>query len=170
MDEIDRKIMLETNKGLLLTLEPFKDIAAQLGITPQEVIARIVKLRESGVIRRFGASIKPNDVGFSANALVAWKVPENRIQEVGIFFSKCGEITHCYERKAIAGKWEFNLYTVIHAREREGIEQLVNNLSKTTAINDYLVLYSIRDLKKVQARFNSSNLPLTEISEETRKT
>ena len=164
MDEVDRKILFETNKGLLLTPEPFNEIAAQLGITPQEVIARLVKLRESGVIRRFGASIKPNDLGFSANALVAWKVPENRVQEVGSCLSKFSEVTHCYERKAIAGKWEYNLYTVMHARKREAIEQLVNNLSEATAVNDYLILYSTRDLKKAYARSTSAILFPTEVS------
>ena len=152
MDEIDSKILLETNKGLLLTPEPFNQIAAQLGITTQEVIARIVKLRENGVIRRFGASIKPNDIGFSANALVAWKVPENRVQDVGSCLAKFSEVTHCYERTTVAGKWEYNLYTVMHARERGGVERLVKDLSEATAVNDYLILYSIRDLKKVYAQ------------------
>lgn len=164
MDEVDCKILFETNKGLLLTSEPFNEIATQLGITPQEVIARLVKLRESGVIRRFGASIKPNALGFSANALVAWKVPKNRVQEVGSCLSKFKEVTHCYERKVIAGKWEYNLYTVMHAREREAIEYLVNNLSEATAINDYLILYSTRDLKKTHARSASTALINAETS------
>ena len=156
MDEIDNKILLETNKGLLLTPEPFNEIAAQIGITPREVIARLVKLRESGVIRRFGALIKPNDLGFSANALVAWKVPENRVQEVGSFLSKFSEITHCYERMIVAGKWEYNLYTVMHAKERDAVERLVKNLSEATAINDYQILYSTRDLKRTCARSRSA--------------
>jgi DNA-binding Lrp family transcriptional regulator len=164
MDEVDYKILFETNKGLLLTAEPFNEIAAQLGITPQEVIARLVKLRDSGVIRRFGASIKPNDLGFSANALVAWKVPENRVQDVGSCLSKYQEVTHCYERKTIAGKWEYNLYTVMHARKREAIEQLVNSLSEATAVNDYLILYSTRDLKKAYARSTSTVLLPAEAS------
>jgi len=166
MDEIDSKILFETNKGLLLTPKPFNQIAAQLGITPQEVIARLVKLRESGVIRRFGASIKPCDLGFSANALVAWKVPENRVQEVGSCLSKFSEVTHCYERKAIAGKWEYNLYTVMHARKREAIEQLVNKLSEATAVNDYQILYSTRDLKKVYASSTSTVMFPAEVSVE----
>jgi len=169
MDEVDGEILSKTNKGLLLTIEPFNDIAAQIGITPQEVIARIVKLRESGVIRRFGALIKPDDLGFSANALVAWKVPENRVQEVAPCFSKFKEVTHCYERKAIAGKWEYNLYTVMHAREREGIGLIVNNLSEATAINDYIILYTARDLKKVKARLISSDLHLSKSSGLTEK-
>jgi siroheme decarboxylase len=148
MDEIDRKILSETIKGLLLTHEPFNQIASQIGITNQEVIARIIRLKEKGVIRRFGALIKPNDIGFLANALVAWKVPENRVQDVGSRLAKFNEVTHCYERTSVIGKWEYNLYTVMHAREREAVEQLVKNLSEAVAVNDYLILYSTRDLKK----------------------
>ena len=147
---------------------------SQIGITPREVIARLVKLRESGVIRRFGASIKPNDLGFSANALVAWKVPENRVQEVGSFLSKFSEITHCYERMIVAGKWEYNLYTVMHAKERDAVERLVKNLSEATAINDYQILYSTRDLKRTCARSSPTALSVdtcvaSENLKETRK-
>jgi DNA-binding Lrp family transcriptional regulator len=164
MDEVDSKILFETNKGLLLTPEPFNEIALKLGITHQEVITRIIKLRKGGVIRRFGASIKPNDLGFSANALIAWKVPENRVQEVGSCLAKYPEVTHCYERKAIAGKWEYNLYTVMHARKREGIEQLSRNLSEVIAVNDYQILYSTRDLKRAYSRSVSTVLPSEESS------
>jgi DNA-binding Lrp family transcriptional regulator len=156
MDEIDSKILLETNKGLLLTPEPFNEIAVQLGIPQKEVIARLVKLRESGVIRRFGALIKPNDLGFSANALVAWRVPENRVQEVGSRLAKISEVTHCYERVTVDGKWEYNLYTVLHARERGTLEQFVKYLSEANAVNDYLILYSTRDLKRTCARSSSA--------------
>ena len=170
MDEIDYKILLETKKGLVLALEPFNEIAAQLGISHEEVIARLVKMRENGVVRRFGALVKPNDLGFSANALVAWKVPENRVQEVGSCLSKYQQVTHCYERKTIAGKWEYNLYTVMHALERETIEQLVKNLSEATAVNDYLILYSTRDLKKLSFQPASTTLFSGESSVETNET
>ncbi len=152
------------DKGILLTAEPFKKIANTVGITPQEVITRLTKLRENGVIRRFGASIKPNALGFSANALVAWNVPENRVQEVGTCLSKFKEITHCYERKPIAGKWEYNLYTVMHARERKAIEGMVTNFSEAISISDYIILYSAKNLKKTSVNCTSTATFPTEAS------
>jgi siroheme decarboxylase len=152
MDAIDRKILLETEKGLQLTPEPFKEIAVQVGITPKEVIERLKRLQETGIIRRFGASLKPNSVGFLANALVAWKVPQSRVEEVGRFFSEYDEISHCYEREPIAGKWEYNIYTVMHAHERETIQQLVKQLSTATALEEYSILYSKRNLKTLQTK------------------
>ena len=148
MDEIDRKLLAEMEKGLTLTREPFNEVACELGIAPKEVVARIILLKEKGVIRRFGASIKPNNIGFSANALVAWKVPQERVKEVGDYMSKLQEVSHCYERKPVSGRWEYNLYTVMHAREREGIERMVKRISEVTGISEHKILFSTRDLKR----------------------
>ncbi|MEM0488093.1 MAG: AsnC family transcriptional regulator [Candidatus Bathyarchaeia archaeon] len=155
MDEIDRKILFEMKRGIPLVTEPFKEIATRLRITQKEVISRLIKLRERGVIRRFGASIEPRRIGLSANAMVVWKVPESRVEEVGTFLSKFKEVTHCCERKTIPRKWEYNLYTVMHAQERETIEMLVKKFSDTIAISDYLVLFSKRKLKKTSAATTS---------------
>ena len=159
MDEIDHKLLAGMEKGITLTAEPFKEIALQLGITPKEVVTRLCTLKEKGVIRRFGASIKPNNIGFSANALVAWKVPENRVQEIGVYLSKYQEISHCYERKTVTGIWDYNLYTVIHGREREVVQRMVKEISEGIAINEYKILYSTRDLKRNISFRSSTVLP-----------
>ena len=159
MDEIDRKLLAGMEKGITLTTEPFNEIALQLGITPKEVVTRLCNLKEKGVIRRFGASIKPNNIGFSANALVAWKVPENRVQEIGAYFSKYQEISHCYERKTVNGRWDYNLYTVIHGREREVVQRMVKEISEEIAINEYKILYSTRDLKRNISLGSSAMIP-----------
>ena len=157
MDEIDRKLLTRLEKGIALTKEPFNEIALELGITQKEVILRLTKLKEEGVIRKFGGSIKPNNIGFSANALVAWKVPANRVQEVGSHLSKFPDISHCYERKVVIGQWEYNLYTVMHARERESIQRIVNQISVRMALNEYKILYSTRDLKRTNICNDSSS-------------
>jgi DNA-binding Lrp family transcriptional regulator len=159
MDEIDRKLLAGMEKGITLTTEPFKEIALQLGITPKEVVTRLCNLKDKGVIRRFGASIKPNNVGFSANALVAWKVPENSVQEIGVYLSKYQEISHCYERKTVNGRWDYNLYTVIHGKEREVVQLIVKKISERIAINQYKILYSTRDLKRNISFGSSTVLP-----------
>ena len=150
MDAIDHKLIVQTVKGLPLTSQPFNEIAAQNGITAKEVISRLQKLQETGVIRRFGVSLKPSGVGFSANALVAWKVPENRIQDAAGFFSRHQEVSHCYERETVEGKWPYNIYTVMHAHERSSIEAMVKQFSDATELTDYLILYSTRNLKTNQ--------------------
>jgi len=155
LDEIDRKLLAEMEKGLALTTEPFNEVACELGITPKEVIARLILLKEKGVIRRFGASIKPNNIGFSANALVAWKVPQERVKEIGDYMSKLQEVSHCYERKPVSGRWEYNLYTVMHSREREDVERMVDQSSKQLGISEYEILFSTRDLKRANLSLGS---------------
>jgi len=147
MDSIDRKLVAQAEKGLPVLSEPFNQIAAETGITPQQAIQRLKQLREEGVIRRFGVSLRPISIGYAANAVVAWKVPEERVCELGAYFAGYKDISHCYEREVVAGRWEYNLYTVIHGRERTAVEELVKLLALVVGIADYVVLFSTKNLK-----------------------
>jgi len=148
LDRID-VLLLELTQRIPLTVQPFDDIAAELGISPDEVLTRVTKLKQMGIIRRFGVVIKPNSIGFEANAVVAWKIPKDRVSEVGQYFASFREITHCYERIPVQEHWEYNLYIVMHAQERQTIEQMAQVLAETIGIQDYIILYSKRDLKNV---------------------
>ncbi len=147
MDSVDQKLLVQTEKGLPLASEPFSQIAAETGITPQEAIERLKRLLKAGVIRRFGVSLRPNSVGYCANAVVAWKVPAERVEELGAYFAGYKDISHCYEREVIVGKWEYNIYTVIHGRERQAVEDLVKLLSLIVGVTDYVVIFSTKNLK-----------------------
>jgi hypothetical protein len=70
------------------------------------------------------------------------------MQEVGSFLAQQTEVTHCYERCPVAGRWEYNLYTVMHAPKREAIQQLAAQLAQTTGIGNYVILFSVKDLKE----------------------
>ena len=83
-------------------------------------------------------------------------MPENRVQEIGVYLSKYQEISHCYERKIVNGRWDYNLYTVIHGREREVVQRIVKEISEGIAINEYKILYSTRDLKRSNISLNNS--------------
>lgn len=147
MDEFDSKLLAKTEKGIPLTPQPFDQIAKDLRITPQEVLIRLQELQKNGIIRRFGASIKPHGVGYSANALVAWKVPAARIALVGEYFSQHTEVSHCYEREIMPGAWEYNFYTVIHAKERSLVQKMVQRFAFETNLCEYAILFSTRNLK-----------------------
>jgi len=148
MDGMDQRILLAMEDGIPLTAEPFKEIAESLGIKEDELLLRLKELKERRIIRRFGASIRHRKVGLTANAMIAWKVPENRVREVGEFLSRLQEVTHCYERKTVPGRWEFNLFIVVHDYERGTIEQWTKKLSETIGIDEYLILFSTREFKK----------------------
>jgi len=147
MDEIDLKLLTSLKEGISIASFPFRDIAAELKISETEILSRLNQLKEDQTIRRFGASIKPNGIGLSANALVAWKVPKQRVQDIGKYLAEIKEISHCYERTSDNPNWTYNLYTVLHAQTRLVIEQMVNELSSKLNL-EYKLLYSTRDLKR----------------------
>ena len=101
MDDKDQAILRITQDGLPLAKEPFRVIASQTGLTEEEVIARLKKLKSGGVIKRLGISVNQRKVGIVANAVVAWKVPEQLVERIGTILSSYKEVTHCYERVII---------------------------------------------------------------------
>ncbi len=147
-DEIDQAILRAAQEGLPVVKEPFEGIAREAGISQDEVIARLKKLISRGVIKRLGISINQRKVGIVANAVVAWKVPQEQVESVGNMLSSYKEITHCYERVTIPGKWEHNLFTVIHGYTRESVEEFAKRLSEVVGISDYLVLFSNVQFKR----------------------
>ena len=128
--------------------EPFAEIAKEIGISQHEVIARLKELISGGVIKRLGISVNQRKVGIIANAVVAWKVPQEQLKRVGKMLSAYTEITHCYERVTVPGKWEHNLFTVIHGYNRESVEEAAKKMAEAVGISDYLVMFSNEQFKR----------------------
>lgn len=131
---------------------PFADLGQKLGLSEDEVVEIIRGLRNRGVLRRFGATLRHQKSGFTANAMVAWQVDENKIEEVGSIMASFREVTHCYQRKTAPG-WTKNLYTMIHASSREGCRLLAQKMADAAGINDYELLFSHEELKKTSMRY-----------------
>lgn len=147
MDELDRMILEEMRGGIPLVDEPYRAIAQAIGIEQEDLLARLARMKDEKLIRRFGASINQHKLGINANAVVAWKVPQERIEEVAGALVDCGRFSHCYERIPIPGVWDYNLYTVIHDRERSSVKEFVQGISEKLDVNDYAVFFSTRNLK-----------------------
>lgn len=147
VDELDNEIIRYLQRSLPVIQEPFKSISERLAISEGELMQRIKSLQEQGIIRRIGAVLDHRNVGFIANAMVVWSVQEAEIERVGKFMSEQREVSHCYQRISCPG-WEYNLYTMVHAKTTEACEQIIKRLSDAVAIDRYEVLYSVRELKK----------------------
>lgn len=148
LDEIDRAVLHLTQDGIPLENEPFASIATETEISQEEVVAILKKLINNGIIKRLGISVNQRKVGIVANAVVAWKVPQDQIERVGCMVSAYKEITHCYERITIPGKWEHNLFTVLHGYDRKSVEEFAKKMSEAIGIRDYLVLFSNEQFKR----------------------
>ena len=130
------------------SLTPYADIAREVGTSEEAVLELLRSLKEEGVIRRFGASIKHQRTGWNVNAMVAWIVERERVEEVGTKASEHDHVSHCYYRPSSAEDWPYELYTMVHARSDEECRAVIEELRAMTGLSDYLVLTSIRELKK----------------------
>jgi len=148
MDGTDRAILRLVQDGIPFEEQPFSCIAKTLLLDEVEVVGRLERLKQSGIVRRFGSRIDPRQAGIAVNVMVVWKVPPDRVAEVGRTMAGFPEVTHCYERRVHPGRWEYNLYTVLHGCDRAVVLGQVERLSRRTGIGEYVVLTSTREFKR----------------------
>lgn len=128
--------------GLDLVARPFQRVAGRLGWSESDVLARLAALVASGVVSRFGLVLRHRHFGYGANAMVVWDAPDGRLQEIAQRFAARDFVTLCYERPRREG-WRYNLFTMIHGREREAALAHVEELVASAAdIRDHAVLFS----------------------------
>lgn len=152
IDDKDKKVISVIQGDIPLGPRPFRDAAQKVGMSEEEFIQRIRRLKEQGIIRRFGATLRHQEAGFSSNAMVAWKVPDERISEVGKKMAEFREVTHCYHRRP-QQQWPYNLYTMIHGASREQCHEIARRISRATGINDYILLFSEKEFKKTSMEY-----------------
>jgi DNA-binding Lrp family transcriptional regulator len=152
LDDIDKAILALAEGDVKACMRPFDSWADKVGIPVGELISRLLALKERGVIREIKAVLIHTKAGFTANAMVAWSVPEALVDEVGPKIASSPAVSHCYERK---GFGSFNIFSMIHARTESEIMERVNAISQATGINDYQIFRSIKELKKTSMRYFS---------------
>lgn len=152
LTEQDKQIIRELQNGLPLVSRPFKFMAEKLKMTEEEFIARVRNFVENGQIRRFGAAVRHQDLGYVANAMVVWDVPADKVPEVGPVMAGFEEVTHCYQRPRYPG-WPYNLFTVVHGQTREECIQSAEKISRATGMEKYRLLFSTAELKKSSMRY-----------------
>ena len=148
MDETDMAILQEIEGGIPLSDHPFREIGEKTGLPEREVIERLRALREQGVIRRFRARINQRKAGMTANALVAWSVESEDAPRIGGMMAGFPGVTHCYRRRPVPGRWEYELFTVHHSHTREGLCSEVAEVAAVAGIDSYLVLFSGEEFKR----------------------
>ncbi len=150
--KIEKKIIASIQGDIPVTQRPYLEISEKIGIEEQELLDILQKLINEGVIRRFGATLRHQKSGFKANAMVAWQVDEERIDEVGEAMAGFREVSHCYRRNP-AKDWPYNLYTMIHALSEESCKETALKMSKKTSVKKYSLLFSRRELKKTSMKY-----------------
>ena len=152
LSDLEKTVIRELTGDLEVTPQPFAPLARTLGISQRKLLSIVRRLKEEGYIRRFGATLRHRNSGFAANAMVVWKVSEDRIDEAGKTMASFREVTHCYHRQP-QGDWKYNLFTMIHGATEAACRQIALKISQATGIKDYQLLFSTRELKKTTMRY-----------------
>lgn len=150
--ELDKAILRQVQETLPDSATPYADIARAVGTSEEAVLALLTRLKESGAIRRFGATLRHQKAGYQANVMVAWRVPEADVDRLGPVMAARPEVSHCYRRRTCP-EWPYNLYTMVHGRTPEDCRAVVEALSRASGVTDYAMLASVRELKKVSMRY-----------------
>lgn len=152
LDELDKKIIVIMQEEFPLVPEPYREIADRLGISEDELLERLKGYKNSGKIRKMGAVLRHREVGYAANALCAWVVPEERIIEIGEMLAKDAVVSHCYARVARPG-WPYNFYTMLHAHTRSDCKVIAQGIAARTGLQKYVMLFSTKEWKKISMQY-----------------
>lgn len=135
------------------SLTPYADIADAAGCDEAEVIALLERLRASGVIRRFGASLRHQNAGWNCNAMVAWRATREQADLSGRIVAQNKNVSHAYYRPSAASDWPYTFYTMVHGRSEEECQETVAALAESLPLDDYMVLRTLRELKKTSMTY-----------------
>jgi DNA-binding Lrp family transcriptional regulator len=152
LTDIEKRVLASIQGDIEITTRPYLKIAESLGIEEETLLEILEDLCKKGVIRRFGATLRHQKSGFSANAMVAWQIPEDKIEEVGSTLAGFVQVSHCYRRNPNA-LWPFNLYTMVHATSEAECYQIAEKMSAQTGMETYSLLFSRKELKKTSMAY-----------------
>lgn len=147
MDNTDKALIKLLGDGLPLVKEPYTEIGTQLGIDEKEVMSRVQKLKDEGVIRRISAYISSEKLGIKENSMTVWNVPDDQLEEVGRKMAQFKEVTHCYQRPRVPGKWQYPLFCMLHQPTRKALEEVAKRISDAVGIKDYWLCIGTKEYK-----------------------
>ncbi len=144
--------------GLPLVPRPYRELGRQIGLSEEEVIGHISRLREEGVIKRFGIVVRHHELGYNANAMAVWQVPEEEVDGIGHLLGRFPEISLCYRRRPAPPRWPYNLYCMVHGRDRQWVHDVLEKISRECGLDRFphQLLFSSRRFKQQGARYRLS--------------
>ena len=155
MGEAERRLVSVLQEGLPLFIRPFALIAERIGASESEVLGRIGRWLEEGAIKRFGIVVRHRELGYTANAMLVHDIADERVSELGRALAEEPAVTLCYRRPRVLPDWSYNLFCMIHGRERGEVEAIIADLRQRHGLNDcaHDVLFSLTRYKQNGARY-----------------
>ena len=152
INSFDKKIIRRLQENISVTATPYKEIADELNMNEDELIHKIETYNKTGILKRIGAILYHRKAGFNANAMVVWKINNEDLDNTGKYMASFSEVSHCYERKPCSS-WDYNLYTMIHEKDRESCNKIIEKIANTIGVRNYRILYSTKELKKTSMKY-----------------
>ena len=155
--ELDRRIVMATQAGLPLDLRPYHWLAAELGVDAEIVMERLRAMLSDGRIRRIGAVPNHYRLGYSANGMSVWDVPDEDIRTIGTQVGELDIVSHCYHRPRRMPDWPYNLFAMVHGHSQAEVRDKVNQIAQLLGdkVRQHDVLFSTRILKKTGLRIGA---------------
>lgn len=155
IDEAERRLVAVLQEGLPLFMRPFAMIAERIGASESDVLGRIGRWLDDGAIKRFGVVVRHHELGFRANAMVVHDIPDDRVSEIGRALAEEPAVTLCYRRPRHLPDWPYNLFCMIHGRERAEVENLIADLRQRHGLDAcaHETLFSLTRFKQNGARY-----------------
>ena len=150
--EKDKEFIRELQKDLEIVDRPFLNTAQKLGITEEELFQKLKHYQDIGVMRRFAAILRHRDAGFIANGMIVWKVPDDRITEVGETLGSFPQVSHCYQRP-VYNDWPYNVFSMIHCKSKDEAKNMAKEIQKVIHVDEYNILFSAREFKKTRVEY-----------------
>ena len=158
-DDTARRLVAATEAGFPLCVRPYAEVARQLGISEAEVLARFSRMIDDGSVRRIAAVPNHYALGYHANGMSVWDVPDEHARECGRRIGALPFVSHCYLRPRHPPDWPYNLFAMVHGHTRATVEEQVGCIAELLGERQraHEVLYSKRILKKTGMRLNGGN-------------
>jgi len=155
LSELDRELIAEIQGGLPLVARPYAAIASRLGMTEETLMARLRELQSDGLIKRMGVVVKHRALGYQANAMVVWDIPDEDVERVGALLAAETCVTLCYQRPRRLPQWPYNLFCMIHGRERNAVLRRLAQIVEFHGLGQFShsVLFSGRSFKQRGAHY-----------------
>ncbi len=150
--EEDKKFIRELQKDLEIVDKPFLNATQKLGLTEEQIFEKLRYYENIGVMRRFAAILRHRDVGFTANGMIVWEVPDERITEVGEKLGAFPQVSHCYQRP-VYKDWPYSVFSMIHCKSIDEAKNMAKEIQKEIQVDDYKILFSAREFKKTRVEY-----------------
>jgi siroheme decarboxylase len=155
----ERALLAALADGLPLEPRPFTALGERLGLREEQALETLRGLRDRGVVRRFGVVVRHHELGYRANAMVVWDVPDAAVEAAGRALATAPGVTLCYRRPRHPPHWPYNLFCMVHGRDREAVLRMVEQATALAGLTaaPREVLFSGRRFKQRGAVFGPAS-------------